>query len=73
MYKMKNFDTSMLTRFCTFGLSLASLFHDGTSFQLVEQVSTELPMSECDLVIVSSTPMQGEMHLCDAQNILLIS
>ena len=62
------FDMSRLAHLFIFGLCLASMFQKGIFLQLTEQVeqvfnqvSRELPLSECDMIIVSSSPIQGEM------------
>ena len=60
---------SKITHFFTFGLCLANMLPNGFSLRLEEQetelfgeVSRELPVADCDLIVVSSSPFQGEKY-----------
>ena len=59
---------SRITNTFTFGLCLASMFQTGLSLQLAEQesaffdgISGDLPLTKCDMIVVSPTPLKGEM------------
>ena len=63
------FNMSRITHALTFWLCLAIMFQEGFSLRLADQesaffdeVSRELPMAECDMIVVSSSPLKGELH-----------
>ena len=48
-----------------FGACLASMFQVGysTTSTFFDEVSKELPVSDCDMIVVSSSPIQGEITI----------
>ena len=63
------FKMSKVTEVITLGLFLASVLQRGFCSHLSKQdktllneVSKNIPLAECDMIIVSSEPFQGETH-----------
>ena len=48
----------------TFGVFLASMLTNGFSMTLpfFDEVSKKLPFSDCDMIVVSSSPIQGNIY-----------
>ena len=66
--KSKENKMGRITHSYIFGLFLANMLPNGFSLQLAEhepaifdEVSRELPVADCDMIVVSSSPLQGEM------------
>ena len=66
--KSKENKMGRITYSYIFGLFLANMLPNGFSLQLAEhepaffdEVSRELPVADCDMIVVSSSPLQGEM------------
>ena len=60
---------SGIPKVITFGLHLAGILQLGFSshlpgreFKLLNEVSQNLPLAECDMIIVSSEPYKGERY-----------